>query len=31
MAQKELALYVTEQLAPLGEIRKIPMVGGWLF
>ena len=25
MAQKELALYVAEQLAPLGEIRYIPM------
>ncbi len=24
MAQKELALYVAEQLAPLGEIRYIP-------
>ena len=31
MAQKELALYVAEQLAPLGEIRYIPMMGGWLF
>ena len=31
MAQKELALYVAEQLAPLGEIRNIPMMGGWLF
>ena len=28
MAQKELALYVAEQLAPLGEIRYIPMMGG---
>ncbi|MFR8035246.1 MAG: hypothetical protein ACLU6W_14740 [Lachnospiraceae bacterium] len=28
MAQKELALYVAEQLAPLGEIRFIPMMGG---
>lgn len=25
MAQKELALYVAEQLAPLGEIRYIPI------
>lgn len=31
MAQKELALYVAEQLAPLGEVRYIPMMGGWLF
>lgn len=31
MAQKELALYVAEQLAPLGDIRYIPMMGGWLF
>lgn len=31
MAQKELALYVAEQLEPLGEIRCIPMMGGWLF
>ena len=31
MAQKELALYVAEQLVPLGEIRYIPMMGGWLF
>lgn len=31
MAMKELALYVAEQLAPLGEIRYIPMMGGWLF
>ena len=31
MADKELALYVAEQLAPLGETRYIPMMGGWLF
>lgn len=31
MAQKELAQYVAEQLAPLGEVRYIPMMGGWLF
>ena len=31
MAQKELALYVAEQLASLGVIRYIPMMGGWLF
>ena len=31
MAQKELALYVAEKLSPLGEIRYIPMMGGWLF
>ena len=31
MAQKELALYVAEQLEPLGDIRYIPMMGGWLF
>ena len=31
MAQKELAKYVAEQLAPLGDIRYIPMMGGWLF
>lgn len=31
MAMKELALYVAEQLAPLGETRYIPMMGGWLF
>lgn len=31
MAQKELALYVAEQLAPLREVRYIPMMGGWLF
>lgn len=31
MAQKELALYVAEQLSPLGDIRYIPMMGGWLF
>lgn len=31
MAQKELALYVAEQLSPLGEIRYIPMMEGWLF
>lgn len=31
MAMKELAMYVAEQLEPLGEIRYIPMMGGWLF
>ena len=31
MAMKELALYVAEQLSPLGEVRYIPMMGGWLF
>ena len=31
MAQKELALFVAQQLAPLGEISYIPMMGGWLF
>ena len=31
MAQKELALYVAEQLEPLEDIRYIPMMGGWLF
>ena len=31
MAMKELALYVAEQLAPLGEVRYISMMGGWLF
>lgn len=31
MAMKELAMYVAEQLAPLEEIRYIPMMGGWLF
>lgn len=28
---KELAMYVAEQLAPLEEMRYIPMMGGWLF
>lgn len=31
MANKELAEYVAEQLSGLGEIRHIPMMGGWLF
>ena len=28
---KELAAYVTEQLADLGEVRSIPMMGGYVF
>lgn len=28
---KELAAYVTEQLADLGEVRNIPMMGGYVF
>ena len=28
---KELAAYVTEQLADLGEVRGIPMMGGYVF
>lgn len=28
---KELAAYVTEQLEGLGEIRSIPMMGGYIF
>ena len=28
---KELAEYITEQLADLDEIRKIPMMGGYIF
>ena len=31
MSMKELAAYVAEQLAPLGDTRHIPMMGGWLF
>ncbi len=31
MAMKELAMYVAEQLSPLGGTRHIPMMGGWLF
>ena len=28
---KELAEYITEQLAELGDIRSIPMMGGYVF
>ncbi len=28
---KELAEYVTEQLSGLGEVRNIPMMGGYIF
>lgn len=28
---KELAAYVTEQLSGLGEVRSIPMMGGYIF
>ena len=28
---KELAAYITEQLEPLGEVRSIPMMGGYVF
>jgi len=28
---KELAAYVMEQLADLGEVRNIPMMGGYIF
>ena len=28
---KELAEYITEQLAELGDIRNIPMMGGYVF
>lgn len=28
---KELAAYVAEQLADLGEVRSIPMMGGYVF
>lgn len=28
---KELAAYIMEQLAELGEIRNIPMMGGYIF
>ena len=28
---KELAEYITQQLEELGDIRKIPMMGGYIF
>ena len=28
---KELMAYITEQLAQLGDIRSIPMMGGYIF
>ncbi len=31
MMAKELAEYVTEQLSGLEEVRKIPMMGGYIF
>lgn len=31
MAYKELAAYITEQLSELGDVRKIPMMGGYIF
>ncbi|MCH5296792.1 MAG: TfoX/Sxy family protein [Ruminococcus sp.] len=31
MNAKELAEYVTEQLSGLDEVRKIPMMGGYIF
>ena len=31
MKAKELAEYVTEQLSGLDEVRKIPMMGGYIF
>lgn len=31
MSAKELAEYVTEQLSGLDEVRKIPMMGGYIF
>lgn len=31
MMTKELAEYITEQLAGLDEVRKIPMMGGYIF
>ena len=31
MANKELALYIMDQLRELGELRCIPMMGGYLF
>ena len=31
MANKELAVYITEQLAGLEDIRSIPMMGGYIF
>lgn len=31
MANRELAEYIMEQLADLGEVRNIPMMGGYVF
>lgn len=31
MAYKELAAYILEQLSELGEVRSIPMMGGYIF
>ncbi len=31
MANKELMQYILEQLSDLGEIRSIPMMGGYIF
>ena len=28
---KELAQYITQQLEELGDVRKIPMMGGYIF
>ena len=29
--QKELASYIMDQLAELGQVRNIPMMGGYVF
>lgn len=31
MANQELAEYIMEQLSPLEEVRKLPMMGGYIF
>ena len=30
-SSKELSLYIMEQLSDLGDVRNIPMMGGYIF